>query len=225
MPLSREGRNDSPALRKDLETLSRKIKNSEKLITEVVSCLDNGMMEAVNNKLFKLEDTVEKAANISRLLPAYTGENDAFLHVCSVVKEISGAYVEYTKEDWFHMRLPVLLPKKESGNSKYIRTIAYSALNEYFGQNRHEKYKEPVVLVYDHVYNESVPESKYRDHDNIELNVVTDMVALYCLTDDSPLLCKHYYTSRKGQTSFTDVYIVPQKDFVKWLGLQPVQNG
>ena len=221
MPLSREGRKDSPALRKDLEMLSKRFAGAEKTISEIRSCLDKGMTEIANDKIYRLEESVEKMANLARNLPAYTGKSDTFSDTCAILSEVSGAYVEYTKEDWFHMKLPILLPKKEKGNVKYIRTIAFSVLYKYFESNEHEKYKEPVVLIYDHVYDESIPEKKYRDHDNIELNAVTDMIALYCLIDDSPLYCKHYYTSRKGQLSFTDVYIVPQKDFQKWLSIQP----
>lgn len=221
MPLSREGRADTPELRKELDTLSKRLQNADKIIGEIKVCLDTGMRENANDKIFRLEDTVEKAANFSRNIPAYTGKENAFSDTCAIIEEANDAYMEYTKEDWFHMRLPVLLPKKEKGNAKYIRTVVFSVLDRYFQTYQHEKYREPVVLIYDHVYNEAIPETKFRDHDNIELNAVTDMVAMYCLIDDSPLYCKHYYTSRKGKLSFTDVYIVPLKDFTEWLKKQP----
>jgi hypothetical protein len=82
--------------------------------------------------------------------------------------------------------------------------------------------KQPVrypdnVAVFRHVYNRERPERQYRDHDNIELNRVLDVVALYVMVDDSPMRCRHYYCSAPGEVERTEIYIVPRKDFRRWL--------
>ena len=59
-----------------------------------------------------------------------------------------------------------------------------------------------------------------RDHDNIELNMVTDIVALYVMEDDAPLCCRHYYCSAAGSTERTEVYVVPRTSFGDFLLLE-----
>ena len=56
-----------------------------------------------------------------------------------------------------------------------------------------------------------------RDHDNIETNMVTDIVAMYVLPDDHPAVCSHYYCSAAGEEERTEIYIIPKHDFPMWL--------
>lgn len=59
--------------------------------------------------------------------------------------------------------------------------------------------------------------AKKRDHDNIEINMVSDIVALYVMPDDGPDVCSHFYCSAKGTDERTEVYVVPKSDFTAWL--------
>lgn len=59
-----------------------------------------------------------------------------------------------------------------------------------------------------------------RDHDNIEVNIVADIVALYTLPDDKPDVCNHYYCSAAAEKERTEVYVVPKADFQKWLDVE-----
>lgn len=61
------------------------------------------------------------------------------------------------------------------------------------------------------------PPVRYRDHDNIEVNMVSDIVALYVMPDDSPKVCAHYYCSTSGADDRTEVYVVPKEEFPLWL--------
>ena len=63
------------------------------------------------------------------------------------------------------------------------------------------------VMVFRHVYDQTHPERAMRDHDNIEVNMVSDIVALYVLPDDSPRVCTHYYCSAAGPEERTEIYI------------------
>ena len=73
------------------------------------------------------------------------------------------------------------------------------------------------ILIYRHVYDKARPERKKRDHDNIEINMVSDIVAMYVMTDDGPSVCSHYYCSAEGSEDRTEVYVVPKWDFPIWL--------
>ena len=56
-----------------------------------------------------------------------------------------------------------------------------------------------------------------RDHDNIEMNMVSDIVAMYLMPDDAPTVCSHYECSVKGEDDRTEVYVIPKIDFAVWL--------
>jgi hypothetical protein len=76
------------------------------------------------------------------------------------------------------------------------------------------------VTVFRHVYRRDRPERQYRDHDNIELNRVLDIVALYVMVDDSPMRCRHYYCGAPGSGHRTEIYVVPRDEFVHWLAIE-----
>ncbi len=73
------------------------------------------------------------------------------------------------------------------------------------------------VLVYRHVYSRERPERRMRDHDNIETNMVSDIVAMYVMPDDAPTVCSHYECSVMGNDDRTEVYVIPKTDFSVWL--------
>ena len=114
------------------------------------------------------------------------------------------------------MRIPALLPKKASGSADYVRSFLYPAMRRFFQAQPPVRYRD-CVLVYRHVYSRDRPERRYRDHDNIEVNMVSDIVALYVMPDDGPKVCAHYYCSASGADDRTEVYVVPKEEFPLWL--------
>ena len=77
-------------------------------------------------------------------------------------------------------------------------------------------------MIFRHVYEKGRPERRYRDHDNIEINMVSDTVAMYVLADDAPPCCDHFYCSAASTQERTEVYVVPARDFLQWLVLEPL---
>jgi len=80
------------------------------------------------------------------------------------------------------------------------------------------------VLAYRHVYCRERPERAYRDHDNIEVNMVTDIITLYLLPDDAPRRCAHYYCSAAGAEDQTEVYVIPTSRFPTWLAAEQAND-
>lgn len=124
--------------------------------------------------------------------------------------------IGFTAEGWFSVRIPLLLPKKERGSAEYVRSILLPALRTFFADRPPVRFDD-CVLIYRHVYAEDRPERQRRDHDNIEINMVSDCIALYVMTDDAPGLCSHYYCSAAAAAERTEVYVVPQREFTAWL--------
>ena len=52
--------------------------------------------------------------------------------VANFIKETALVEVGFTKEGWFRLSIPALLPRKEKGNSEYIRSLIYPAMSDFF---------------------------------------------------------------------------------------------
>lgn len=196
-----------------VEKKAVKLWNQIRLVKD--SCQGHQMQMAYEQAM-RLEETAERLVLLTRVLPAYTGSAVAGLEVDNIMRLCIPVDMGFTAEGWFRLCIPALLPKKGDSSADYIRSFLYPAMREYFQK------KEPVrftdcVLVYRHVYDRERPERRMRDHDNIEMNMVSDIVAMYVMSDDAPSVCSHYECSIKGEDDHTEVYVVPKTDFPKWL--------
>lgn len=168
-------------------------------------------------KAIEFEASSEKLTNIARLLPqgpSIKTKEQISDNICSLLNITLG----FDSFGFFKIDIPALLPKKEKGNASYIRASVQVALKKYF-ENHPSLDLGPIVLVFNHVYSYKRPERMYRDHDNIEINVIVDSIAMYCLTDDSPFLCNHFYTSSLSQEDKdrTEIFLIPQDKFIAFL--------
>lgn len=175
-----------------------------------------GQMENAYEEALELEEAAEQLVLLARALPAYTGSPWAMQAVEDCMKRIVPVQIGYTEQGWFSIRMPLLLPKKTDGTAEYIRGILYPVMRDFFMEKLPARY-EKCVLVYRHVYDRARPERQWRDHDNIEINMVSDIVAMYVLPDDGPEVCSHYYTSAASSVERTEVYVVPQEEFESFL--------
>jgi hypothetical protein len=178
--------------------------------------LEAGDIEGAYQSAFDFADTSERLTLISRELPAYTGNPQAQKASEQIMLENMPVRMGFTPEGWFGVVIPALLPKKQKGSADYIRSALYLAMGNFFRGKPAMRYTD-CVMVFRHVYRRDRPEREYRDHDNIEINAVADIVALYVLFDDSPLRCAHYYCSASGDENRTEVLVVPQSEFVAWI--------
>jgi len=74
------------------------------------------------------------------------------------------------------------------------------------------------------VYRYDRSERQHRDHDNIECNKITDLIAFYVMYDDSPRFCNHYYCTAVGNEDETQVFVVPQSGYLNWLLNEKMQE-
>lgn len=167
----------------------------------------------------RIHEVAERIALLARDLPCHLGMRDAEERVRGEMEKIVPIEIGYTEEGWFSIQMFSLLPRKEHGNVNYIRQCLYYAMGNFFN-GKTLKFQKNCVLIYRHVYKNCFPERQMRDHDNIEINMVTDIIATYVLRDDGPSVCRHYYCSAKGNENRCEVYVVPQTDFEKWLAAE-----
>ena len=190
-----------------------------KEMREVIDNFENLSYEEKNDRFMKLVALHEKACLKMRKFPSYLGNLNAMKEVQEIIDEVINVEIGYTEQGWFCVRMPFLLPKKESGSSEYVKNMLYSPLSKFF-KNKVRDVPKQAVLVYRHVYEESHPEKQMRDHDNIEINQVSDCIVLWAMEDDSPKYCEHFYMSARGDTSRTEVYVIPREEFSEFVKIR-----
>ena len=199
-----------------LDRIGQILESMTKRAATIRQLYDAGMNEAVQVQMLRLEECAERLTLLTRSLPCHTGARSAPDDVAQIIRDAIPVEMGFTQEGWFSLRIPLLLPKKESGSVNYLRGFLLPALEEFFRDKPLIRYPK-CVLIYRHVYARDCPERRYRDHDNIEINLVSDSVALYTMPDDNPTVCTHFYCSAAGSSERTEVYVVPKQDFVRWL--------
>ena len=206
--------------------LDRALKEAERLVKTLYAVKTDyaeKRMEEVMTKSVTAARISESVALKTRALPAYTGHPQADAMVQKVIVEAVPVEMGFTKEGWFSLQMPILLPRKEMSSRSYLRGILYPALEKFSHGKEKIRYRN-CVLIFRHVYDRNRPEREYRDHDNIELNTVVDAIAMFFLVDDPPFECRHYYCSAAGENERTEVYIVPREDFESWLAMENSPN-
>jgi hypothetical protein len=171
---------------------------------------------AANEAAFLLAEITEKMTLRTRLLPSFLGSPHAIDRMEMILSDKLDIHLGFTSQGWFFMKIPALLPKKSSGSAEYIRSMLYPSARQFFKRKQPLRYPNSVII-FKHIYNRKRPERQCRDHDNIEVNMVVDIIALYILEDDTALRCAHLYCSAAGDTDGTEVYVVPQEEFIEWL--------
>ena len=199
-----------------LAKLESQVKKLNVLLSNTKFMYENGNIELAYEIAMRMADVAERTVLLARALPAYTGNPLAGSEIQNLIDVSIRIEIGFTEQGWFTIRIPLLLPKKEDGSADYVRSFLYPAMQRFFHN------KEPVryggcVLIYRHVSSLYRPERKRRDHDNIEINMVSDIIALYVMEDDAPSLCSHYYCSAAAEEERTEVYVIPKTDFSAWL--------
>ena len=161
----------------------------------------------------------ESSTLLCRALPIYSPNPLTREKVTKALTDATSARCGYTEGGWFCAIIPTLLPKKRKSSTDYIKEIMYASLERFF-MNRPVQRFGKCTIVFRHVYDRNNPLRAWRDHDNIEIKTVIDAIALFIMEDDSPHVCQHFYCSAEGNCDKTEVYVVPQDEFILWHKMQ-----
>ncbi|MCL2816249.1 MAG: DUF6100 family protein [Oscillospiraceae bacterium] len=202
--------------KKEVLYAEKQLKKMQESMEAIKQNLEAGDIEGAYKKSFDFAAAAEKLTLISRQLPAYTGNPQAQKMSEKIITDNIPVRIGFTYEGWFGVIIPALLPKKQKGSVDYIREYLYLAMGEFFRGKPPVRYTDSVII-FRHIYQHNRPERHYRDHDNIEVNIVTDIIAHYVLFDDSPRHCSNYYCSAPGYENRTEVFVVPKSEFITWI--------
>ncbi len=204
---------------KVLDKTEKKIKELQKQFDAVKYLFMCNRFDDAYESALTLEEICKKTVLLTRALPTYSGKPHARSDVDDTIRLNIPITIGFTSRNWFSVRIPALLPKKEEGSADYIRFSLYLAMKDFFSNSEPIRY-ENCVLIYRHIYERDRPERKKRDHDNIEINMVSDIVAMYVMNDDGPATCSHYYCSSDGNEERTEIYVVPEAEFTDFINAE-----
>jgi len=135
------------------------------------------------------------------------------------VSEAQGITIDL-EESWLKIVMPFLLPKKKFTHSCSFIIDPLSQAIRYFKAKHNIERFDRCVICFRNIY--TIDGKEIRDHDNIEKKKVLDAIGSFLLVDDSGMLCSNFYTSKIGNSEATEIYLVPQNDFEKWLKFYPM---
>lgn len=199
------------AINRAISDISRALKYLEKTrqyaIHEVVDC-NAQFLESIQ----RLEMAALAMRNEALACTQTTKERSDILK--STVDTLN-IRVSVTTEGYLYVRVPCTLPsKKKSPSTEFITQplllLLSSIPNIPFSS-------ELQTLVLCHNYNKNMPEALIRDHDNFETKKITDVVAAFCMPDDSIKYCDRLYLSNPTDDPCTEIWVIPSAKLSDWL--------
>jgi len=130
-----------------------------------------------------------------------------------VAVDYSGGVVSIT--------VPCLIPGRKKKPIELITAPLYTALERFIVERLRDKPFErftDCVICITHVYDKALfGKGRKRDHDNIEIKGIIDVINTFLLTDDNGFLCSIYSTSEFSQVDCTRISIMEKDMFSDWL--------
>ena len=209
--------------------------NTDTLSTRIR--LEQRALIDINKKLYELEHLlpapaseqfIETAKSAALLSERSTAQLRNFLFtVCGGMPQdyyLQAAEMQGIRVDMMDgilsVRLPALLPKKtRTEGFKFLQPALHSALQHYFNQQGFPHFRECTVCI-EHIYDRCLPIKAVRDYDNLEMKEVLDIIALYCMTDDTGALCDQFQTTRFADSSCTIISVMQKEKFSTWLDMK-----
>ena len=88
------------------------------------------------------------------------------------------------------------------------------AFSKFFSGRKHVIYSKKAVIVYTHFFSS---EREFRDHDNFETKIITDLITANMLLDDSPKHCAIFMDYKMGEQSHTEVDVMPFEELKEFI--------
>jgi len=177
--------------------------------------LETKQISELNEFSYLFLRDAESLTNVARLLPVNLYIPNAKEKVVEIIEEMSD--IKYSlKDNIFEAKLPLILPKKDKYNSSFIRATIRTTLEKFILENKIKTLEGKYVIVFKHLY--TYDDRSWRDHDNMEVKTITDVLALLLLKDDSGKQLMRFECSQKGNIDQTIIYLVPSCKFLDFIG-------
>ena len=117
--------------------------------------------------------------------------------------------------------MPVLVPHRKESYTDYLYRPLHTACQHWCIKQKETGgiipgyTKSTVCFV--HVYDETLPLGRVRDHDNFEEKHVLDVLGNFFLKSDGGLYVDTYHVTRLGEEDRTIIFIMDSIGFPKWI--------
>ena len=133
---------------------------------------------------------------------------------------IHGIELEY-KDEILRVSAPVLIPHRKDCYTDYLYKPLHTAFRNWCMQRAEEKLEIPTytncTICFVHVYDETLPLARVRDHDNYEEKHVQDIITNFFLQSDSGLYTNTCHVTRMGEEDRTLLYVMDSSKFPAWI--------
>lgn len=125
------------------------------------------------------------------------------------------------KNQILEVSLPVLVPHRKEYYTDYLYKPLHTAFQHWCMVRAEEKLSIPeyekCTVCFLHMYDETLPAARARDHDNCEEKHVLDAIANFFLVSDSGLYTNTYHSTRMGKRDRTWIYVMDSCMFPEWV--------
>lgn len=131
--------------------------------------------------------------------------------------------LRFDETDEMHRLVVKYLNSCGHNKAKYIvrAFLAYTAFRNWCMQRAEEKLEIPTytncTICFVHVYDETLPLARVRDHDNYEEKHVQDIITNFFLRSDSGLYTNTCHVTRMGEEDRTLLYVMDSSKFPAWI--------
>lgn len=220
---STENKNRRVLLADDVKEIEGKVRKCFGEICNLQAMVENNAMEELYDSCASLSRRMANIATKIGLLPAEYGIKDKKDYINRVVVDKKNVIFD-RREEMLQIILPELLPHRPQYDSvcnkmKYMydvdkwRAGYYSAFSEEFAQGEYRIYGEKVCMMFLH----HVREDNNTDIDNFEYKVITDIITLFLLVDDSHRYLSHYMDMVEDGGNYTEIILCPQRKIEEYL--------
>ncbi len=172
----------------------------------------------VNKELVKVNSTIKKIVNKTMEIGRYSGFTGKH-----EISRMMGEELDMSLDgERLHIVFPSLLPKRierQNNQAVYtnadIRQMYEPAFSKFFSGSKHKIYSKKAVIIYTHFFSS---EREFRDHDNFETKIITDLITANMLLDDSPKHCAIFMDYKMGDHSHTEVDVMPFEELNEFIG-------
>ena len=117
--------------------------------------------------------------------------------------------------------IPCFIPHRRKKQTGLITEPLFAALAQFISSQSpelpFERFNHCVICI-NHVYDKAMFEKGHkRDHDNIEIKGIIDVINTFLLTDDNGCLCDIYSTSELDSRDYTQISVMKKDMFPEWV--------
>jgi len=151
----------------------------------------------------------------------YSTTNISWLELLERSANNLGIVVKYDNSGIVDITIPCLIPNRKKKSKEFITAPLHAALERFVLDRPQgspfEKFTHCVICI-THLYDEVLfGIGRKRDHDNIEIKGIIDVINSFLLTDDTGNLCDIYNTSKITNADFTRISIMKKDMFPQWI--------